>query len=319
MALRLTRIPVGVQEGLDPNTNLDPKRNMKQDNPYSTVPIVPVDPATTALCGEGEPPFTEFPSRINPAKLLANEERLPYKELIFWLNDDTGCDICTITKSDVLRLKAASEVKLQADVTLPPLLGYVGIRLADGAIKFEPVRAMQINIPDHDGNSMLLKDYDMIEVCIADDQPNDPNGPVRLLGPWLRHRFYTATAPDRTNRLWIVKKRRRLANLPDVTAEGSGDLPSVVVRRNIDTYAALKAEGEAAGNVAAPGGGPKRGGGGALAAAGGALASLGLPVAPAPVGEEEIGLEEALAQAPPGGEEVQSGKKSKRFWRRSRK
>ncbi|KAJ5877330.1 hypothetical protein N7455_000795 [Penicillium solitum] len=103
----------------------------------------------------------------------------------FQFKDDTGADYMVLYDEDVTRLST----NLQAnDVSypLPRILGVLVVTLGDGSKKAMLVRELEVNI------------WDSIPVVVLPGR-----GTKRLNGPWMRWKFYTGTAPDNSNRLWI--------------------------------------------------------------------------------------------------------------------
>ncbi|KAJ5727719.1 hypothetical protein N7493_005539 [Penicillium malachiteum] len=70
------------------------------------------------------------------------DTREGYPSLIFWLADDTGADICTISDGDVEHLREQTGLD-----NSPPLLGYAEVAGALGQPPvFEQIRALEINL-----------------------------------------------------------------------------------------------------------------------------------------------------------------------------
>ncbi|KAJ5721100.1 uncharacterized protein N7483_009034 [Penicillium malachiteum] len=235
IALRIIRRPV--HSGEMGNTTIDPNWNRDEHRPtlhqmryrQSRVPLNPVDDDDDPLAGS-QPPIRPL---ILPGPLQSTyyDPQDPHEHQIIWMNDDTGSDICTLNQSDIdsLVLKAQEQ---HEDAELPPLLGYIQTWVG-GKTFYEVARTLQINLRGGDGK-LMMKKWDNIEVAIAEDDA-DPQiyEPIRLIGPWLRHRFYTATSPDGTNRLYIVKKMRRLFHLNHVNIGYSGLLPGLTVTQTM--------------------------------------------------------------------------------------
>ena len=150
------------------------------------------------------------------------------------MEDDTGCDICTLMKSDIDDIIQAAQETLTGEgitppenVFPPPLLGYVAFQDFRGVKNFQPIRALEINMMGEENRLHLKNEWDFIEVAVAKNQTH-PLPPIRLLGPWLRHRFFTATCPDSTGRMWVFNKGNRLrVALPVMKTHMwfTGDLP----------------------------------------------------------------------------------------------
>ncbi|KAJ6014319.1 hypothetical protein N7540_008910 [Penicillium herquei] len=242
----------------DPSTTLDPNRPPPlKDATDRQISVVPRDPVPFNLPYAGEQP----PVPSSPIKGIAHSEwprerwtrHWIWDYNIFWMIDDTGADLCTITESDVTHLvtktteyfaRQTNDVNFEVpyesriESVAPPLLGYIRVRFANDEMGFQPIRAMEINLLGQDPSesnkgAFMLKHWDIIEVAIAPDPKSPEHEPTRLLGPWLRHRFYTATSPDGSGRLYIFKKKRRFMEVPHANVGDSGLLPGVGVRQNV--------------------------------------------------------------------------------------
>lgn len=78
---------------------------------------------------------------------------------------------------------------------------------------------------DENGEPMSNQ-WDMVDVAIFSEENSSPDirRPVRLGGPWVRHRLYTATVPDGTDRLWIGTNRTSWKYLANPRIGSSGML-----------------------------------------------------------------------------------------------
>ncbi|KAJ5791348.1 uncharacterized protein N7518_008359 [Penicillium psychrosexuale] len=115
----------------------------------------------------------------------------------FQFKDDTGADYMVLYDNDVELLR----VNLQAKGTvysIPPLLGVLVVTLGDGSKKAMLVRELEVNMWDEQQKQYMAASWDSIPVVVLPGR-----GTKRLNGPWMRWKFYTGTAPDNSNRLWI--------------------------------------------------------------------------------------------------------------------
>lgn len=119
--------------------------------------------------------------------------------------DDTGSDLMVINDSDKLLLEKLAGRRLL-------LLGMAEGRLADGSWNHVLVVSVQVTVyttswtksgtsynVDANGNRILtptqMTSWDTIQ-CAVRPGGGGVDDPPRLNGPWLRHKLYTATAPD---------------------------------------------------------------------------------------------------------------------------
>ncbi|KAJ5640842.1 hypothetical protein N7528_000467 [Penicillium herquei] len=257
IGLRLVREPIWNGQP-DANTTLDPNRPPHlRDATDRQISVVPREPVSVHLPLAGEQP----PNPSSPITGIAFGRWPPQRwsryhedELnVWWMIDDTGADICTITEKDAAYMvrqhnervnERTDDIDIEwprigmVEVAGPPLLGYSRVRFANDEMGFQPIRAMEINLlgqnPDSESKgAWMMQEWDIIEVAIAPDPPSPEHEPTRLLGPWLRHRFYTATSPDGSGRLYILKKKRRFLEVPHASIGSSGLLPGVGVRQNV--------------------------------------------------------------------------------------
>lgn len=129
----------------------------------------------------------------------------PYPHLTLWCRDDTGADMLKLNTFDLDAISQAAVRPDNPDFTPEaPLLGWAVMRTATDEAHWGQIRLVEVNMFDEDGNPMS-EQWDMIDCSVfAPDQTGtDIKRPVRLGGPWLRHRLYTATVPDGTDRLWV--------------------------------------------------------------------------------------------------------------------
>lgn len=115
----------------------------------------------------------------------------------FKFKDDTGADYMVLYDEDVNRLRT----NLQANgvsYPLPRFLRVLVVTLADGSNKAMLVRELEVNMWDEKERQYMAASWDSIPVVVLPGR-----GTKRLNGPWMRSKFYTGTAPDNSNRLWI--------------------------------------------------------------------------------------------------------------------
>ena len=62
---------------------------------------------------------------------------------------------------------------------------------------------IEVNMRDQDGNYML--DWAPIQVAVING--DRPVGHMRMSGPWMRHRFFVGTSPNRKGILCIAKNK----------------------------------------------------------------------------------------------------------------
>ncbi|KAJ5728053.1 hypothetical protein N7493_004383 [Penicillium malachiteum] len=224
----------------DPNTNIVPGRFTRAmtERWTATVPRgAPGEPLIQGLPprgGEREPLYTVVPASN---RIYGPPDPDPSRDtsVLFWMTDDTGADVCSIQERDLEQIYHVKNNHEDPSVVQaqPPLLGYYEMRGASSSDphQFVPCRVMRIHCyanKDARGHlSTMLKESELIEVLITKNSLNPFDPPVRLLGPWLRHRFYTATSPDRSGRLWIFKRHAQLLNVHRADPPYSGAFPVV--------------------------------------------------------------------------------------------
>ena len=133
----------------------------------------------------------------------------PYPHVTLWCQDDTGADALKINRPDMDAIRKAAVRSENPDYTPEaPLLGYAEMITASDDFHWAEFRMVEVNMFDKDGNPMS-EQWDMIDCILLDEDltSTDPLRPSRLAGPWIRHRFYTSTVPDGSNRLWVGTNR----------------------------------------------------------------------------------------------------------------
>lgn len=102
-----------------------------------------------------------------------------------------------IYDSDVAKLRT----KLVDDGSvypMPRLLGVIVANLGDGSKRTILAREVQVNMWDPVNLRYMADHWDYIPVLVLPGR-----GAKRLNGPWMRWKFYTASCPDNSKRLWI--------------------------------------------------------------------------------------------------------------------
>ncbi|KAJ5722842.1 hypothetical protein N7488_000877 [Penicillium malachiteum] len=245
------KVPIGLKFVLpphstrlpDPSTNIVPGRFTRAEAPRA-----PRWVATVPRGAPGEPLVNGNPPRGGekrptlaggPADIItygpADRELSTDTTVLFWMTDDTGADVCSIQERDLEQIYHVKNNHEEPSVSQaqPPMLAYYEMRGASAGDphKFVPCRAMRIHCyadKDVDGRlNTMLKEAELIEVLITKNSLNPFDPPVRLLGPWLRHRFYTATTPDRSGHLYIFKRHIQLITVPPSNPPLSGAFPVV--------------------------------------------------------------------------------------------
>lgn len=155
------------------------------------------------------------------------DEVVPHDYMQLWLDDDTGADYMQIYEDDLNQLPTSFPRSPGGQTTTrveAPLMGLQGILQANGSISTHEIRVLEVNILGDD--DVRLSFWDWVDVVILPGQA-DPINPTRICGPWLRHRFYTATCPDAKNRLWINTKFVDFLRVKQISQGRSGPLPSL--------------------------------------------------------------------------------------------
>ncbi|KAJ5714050.1 uncharacterized protein N7483_011231 [Penicillium malachiteum] len=212
-----------------------PRFITREDAPYMTdvtgFSTVPVDPQPMDVPRGGEEPPTAENKRVTlyPRTDRAGRDEAqtegpePYPALTFWLDDDTGSDTMVLQPRDLDLIRANIERGGLPRPPPAPLLGTARFNTADGESVVNDIRTLEVNMFDKKGNSMSPV-WDWIE-CAVSTADLDHVRPLRLSGPWVRHRFYTGTSPDGTGRLYVHDRLRGFARINRVHIGESGLLP----------------------------------------------------------------------------------------------
>lgn len=68
------------------------------------------------------------------------------------------------------------------------------------------VNRIEVNMRDHNGNDMV--DWTSIQVAVVNH--DRPVGCARLRGPWMRHRFFVGTSPNKKG--FYASQRTKLSS-----------------------------------------------------------------------------------------------------------
>lgn len=115
---------------------------------------------------------------------------------------------------------------LGGEVHPPPTLGIRRFRVADGRWIRWAVKSIFVNLFSSDGEEMTQ--WASVQTLVKKGS-RASEGTSRLLGPWLRSKLYTATAPDGSSRLWVSDKKEGFDQLPDLDLEANP--PSMPLER----------------------------------------------------------------------------------------
>lgn len=151
-----------------------------------------------------------------------DSEPLDYS-LPFLFKDDTGSDFMVLYASDLEVLQDAV-LHSTGHVDLPPLMGVVDLVFGNGTRNFFYVKCIRANMLDDEG-SYMCSEWEPMECVIRPGDINDPKdhcGP-RLIGPWLRRHFYTASNPDGTYNLCVSTHKTGLSRQPAMSAIAAGN------------------------------------------------------------------------------------------------
>ncbi|CAI7576616.1 unnamed protein product [Penicillium glandicola] len=129
-------------------------------------------------------------------RLPMSDGKPPPEPFEFDFADDTGADYMVLSENDVRKLR--TNLQDGGIAYCPPrLLAIIPVTLADGSMKSMLVRQLEVNIWNRQERKYMAS-WDSIPVIVLFG-----DGTQRLNGPWLRWKFYTATAPDNSKRLWL--------------------------------------------------------------------------------------------------------------------
>lgn len=144
---------------------------------------------------------------------------------VFECLDDTGSNLTVIKHEDIVWLRANQDAIIGTGGHIsppPPIMGISSVRVANDQTIHFIVRSLEAMIHDAAGAPMLPA-WDTIEVAIHPE-----NIGTRLLGPWLRSRLFTASAPNGTNNLMMFNKKGGInQHLPN-PGYTSGGLPAAL-------------------------------------------------------------------------------------------
>ncbi|KAG0154482.1 hypothetical protein PDIDSM_50 [Penicillium digitatum] len=184
-------------------------------------------------------------STIQPTALF--QPVLPSMPLDFSFMDDTGASVMQINESDMRNLVTYNCDPLGNDPPLPPLLGSMAVTLANGSTERYICRRFEVNMWSARSTNYLDFLWHPVQVLIHDDTV--VSSKVRLNGPWLRHRMYTASAPDSTSYTYFGDIHPRFMSVPTAnplhTVALLPDLPLDPVPKAAKTVTAVTAVGSA--------------------------------------------------------------------------
>lgn len=124
-----------------------------------------------------------------------------------WAMDDTGASISVLYEFDVKSMIHPRP----AYIPLSLIIGRLAITTTNGGIT-PPVIRVEISVTD--GQTVLVP-WTPIQAILMPGRFNSRNC-NRLIGPALRSKAFTATAPDNHNQLFISTDRAGIINsLPD--------------------------------------------------------------------------------------------------------
>lgn len=142
----------------------------------------------------------QLSSRLFPA---SDPYRPPRSDLSFL--DDTGSDVTIIYKDDLYQLMGTAANN--RDAPYYHTMGYDMIRGLQHMRELCLIVAVDINISgtrSGDGGHAWLGDAQTIPVAVRNAySPNYGTPSVRIVGPWLRSQYHTATAPQRPLITWV--------------------------------------------------------------------------------------------------------------------
>ncbi|KAI2722585.1 hypothetical protein CBS147332_3514 [Penicillium roqueforti] len=115
--------------------------------------------------------------------------------------DDTGATHMLLFEDDINVLRNL-EAESGPVYPLPRCMGVGVLYLADGNRVTSIFREIEVNMWSYDERKWMSPDWQAISACVQSGQSTRA-GADRLLGSWLRHRFYTGTCPDQSLRLWV--------------------------------------------------------------------------------------------------------------------
>jgi hypothetical protein len=117
---------------------------------------------------------------------------------------DTGSDYMTLLSSDLDRL---DNLYLQNNLVPPPRLFKLQVVVNEIGGSWEAFPKYRVEVAFAGSDGHCLADWDAIDVLIIYDSLFGHSAPVRVNGPWLRHKLHTATAPDGTTLLTVFRNK----------------------------------------------------------------------------------------------------------------
>ncbi|CAG8889577.1 unnamed protein product [Penicillium egyptiacum] len=154
----------------------------------------------------------------------------------FSFKDDTGADYMVLYENNVDQLRTNLQAK-GIMYPVPRLLSVLVGTLGDGSKEAMLVRELEVNMWDEQEKQYMAASWDSIPVVVLPER-----GTKRRNGPWMRWKFYTATAPDNSNCLWLYDYNpsnplMRGPRIPTATqAQMDGALPTAHKYESIDNH-----------------------------------------------------------------------------------
>ncbi|KAJ5587477.1 uncharacterized protein N7459_003242 [Penicillium hispanicum] len=118
--------------------------------------------------------------------------------------DDTGSDYMCIYDDDVDDI--VDYYATYGICGIAPLMGPTYVAMPNGERFRCIVRSVWVNI-FHPVVGREMASWDRIQCICWTHDPNVPNAPKRLNGPWIRSKLYTASAPQGGGNLWVFNNK----------------------------------------------------------------------------------------------------------------
>ncbi|CAG8902680.1 unnamed protein product [Penicillium egyptiacum] len=136
----------------------------------------------------------------------------PAKPLEWMFLDDTGSSIMTVNKSNINDLMNFNADAAGNIPSPPPMLGAICLAIANGTTTFNICRRLEVNLRGLIASGYMSPIWHPVQAAIH----NDDNGTTTQLlsGPWLRHRLYSASAPDGSSMTYFSETHPTLMGVP---------------------------------------------------------------------------------------------------------
>lgn len=124
--------------------------------------------------------------------------------------DDTECDMMALYESGLILRNLTT-----APAPVPPTMSCLAVTSGNEQVNAYHVRGIYVNMHSIGPDPREMVRWDWIQ-CLVREGTIATGRVPRLVGPWLRFKLFTGTAPDGQNLLWVHNKKSAFQNLPSI-------------------------------------------------------------------------------------------------------